>query len=488
VKNWEVARPAIAVAAGCVSSLAYILGAGALPVVAGTALAVHCATLSRNAAGAAVVGWCYGACFYGISLDWVAAYSSLGRWVAVIYFSLYPALACILSRRQTRKDRITDWVWLCMVWGGLDFARSQLATGFPQITPGVSLAGTFAGAWIGPTFGQSGADVFVLASALALAPLLRARRWVTATSLLAAFATLTYLPPPQDTAAAKENGMRVLACQPSPAAQHRASDLQLRTAKNLRKHSGGGKPVVIWPECTLEAYSPSTIFLSEIDYLLRNGAEGVVCGVQVAAGEGRVETSLVAKDAVRQSRHIKTCLIPFGEFNPFPGAPWASRWINAARSCESIRGTQRQLLHCAGLNIVPVICYEDYFEECTREPLKHGNAHFIACIGNASDFAGTREGKIHVQHAAWRSLETGLWMVRSYSGGITCTISPQGRVQAIPQTEGGVIEVNIPKVPQTEKTAYVRWGYLLGPLCAWLFVGVLGYQCVVACGRSLTRK
>ena len=104
----------------------------------------------------------------------------------------------------------------------------------------------------------------------------------------------------------------------------------------------------------------------------------------------------------------------------------------------------------------PIICYESIYGNYVTEYVRRG-ANVITIITNDGWWGNTPGYKQHMSYARLRAIETGLWVARSANTGISCFISPEGRVIAAqPWATAAAIKMQIPAIQR--QTFYVRHG------------------------------
>ena len=179
----------------------------------------------------------------------------------------------------------------------------------------------------------------------------------------------------------------------------------------------------------------------------------------------------------------KTHLVPFGEYVP-KGFQWFVNAMNIPLG-EFARGAPRQTnMQVADVAIAPNICYEDTFgEEIIRSVRPHPDhdtgANLLINASNLAWFDPSWASRQHLQMSRMRAKESGRPMLRATNTGVTASILPDGRVQAMlaPRTTG-VLDVEVQATAGL--TPYVRWGN--GPILG-IALGLL-----LICGGLLRRK
>lgn len=169
-------------------------------------------------------------------------------------------------------------------------------------------------------------------------------------------------------------------------------------------------------------------------------------------------------------RYVKRTLMPVGEYIPgesfFPGA----REL-AALDSALVPGTADEPLTLdSGEQIGALICYEDMVPENSRRTVLAG-ANCLVAIINGSGFRDADTLAQHQRLAMLRTVENRRGMLRCAATGVTCYISPTGRMeQSLPPGIDGDL---IATVPQSHRvTFYTRVGEWFAWLCVFVTVAV----------------
>jgi apolipoprotein N-acyltransferase len=126
-------------------------------------------------------------------------------------------------------------------------------------------------------------------------------------------------------------------------------------------------------------------------------------------------TTLVAK---RQ-------LVPFAEFLPLPRALRALPGVDEIGDFTSGHGTQLDPLTYGGM----LICWESVFGDVALDQVRAGARFFAVSTDDA--WFGSSDGPYqHAQATTLRAVETGRWIVRAASTGISGIVAPDGTWRA----------------------------------------------------------
>ena len=129
---------------------------------------------------------------------------------------------------------------------------------------------------------------------------------------------------------------------------------------------------------------------------------------------------------LRDTYH-KRHLVMFGEYVPL------HQWFPILKILTPIQhlftaGKQAEAFHLPeqDIRLFPLICFEDVMPH-----LSHQATHEIDCLLNLTNDGWFKESAAQFQHAglaAFRSIETGLPMIRCGNNGLTCWVDPAGRI------------------------------------------------------------
>ncbi|HEY0030673.1 MAG TPA: apolipoprotein N-acyltransferase [Bacteroidia bacterium] len=129
------------------------------------------------------------------------------------------------------------------------------------------------------------------------------------------------------------------------------------------------------------------------------------------------------------------------------------------------------------MKAAPVICYESIFGEYVTEYVKNG-ANFIAIITNDGWWGDTPGYKQHLQYGRLRAIENRRWIARSANTGVSCFITPSGKIlQATDYWVPAVIVGNIGL--NNELTFYSKFGDYLGRIAMYTAFLLLIYSLLI---------
>ena len=220
------------------------------------------------------------------------------------------------------------------------------------------------------------------------------------------------------------------------------------------------KTIFVWPE---------GVFLSgkfdekkEIkDLFIKNFSENhlIILGAntskKTSSGEKHFNSMLVVDQNLNFiSKYDKRKLVPFGEFLPFEKFLnfFGLKKITPGYSSFS-KGTEDSItdikFDSADINFLSLICYEIIFPGIVD---KHDKFNFIINISEDAWFGESIGPHQHFAKAIFRSIESGVYTIRSANKGISAFISPEGKIlKNLQPDEIGNIELNIPLLEKTKK-------------------------------------
>jgi apolipoprotein N-acyltransferase len=183
---------------------------------------------------------------------------------------------------------------------------------------------------------------------------------------------------------------------------------------------------VVWPETVIPiAFDRSPQYRAHFSTLAKRVGAELVVGTFLDAGDGEFNVLAFFKpDGSLDRLYRKRQLVPFAEHVPFgPLFTWIPWMANASHFSE---GTRSEIVTVGAVKFAPVICWESAFSGIVRGDVRDGATALIVSTDDA--WFGTTAGPYqHAQIAQMRALETGRWIVRAASTGISGIVAPDGR-------------------------------------------------------------
>ena len=195
----------------------------------------------------------------------------------------------------------------------------------------------------------------------------------------------------------------------------------------LTQRAASFKPrLVVWPETVMTTVLPRDPALSNrLGALARSLQTTLVTG-SINEHDGHVFNSSFMFDRTGALAGVydKRQLVPFTE--GFPGKAFLS-WIPYSNLITDFgTGHIDGVYDASGLRFAPLICWESAFADLAHAQARNGAQLFVVSTDDA--WFGTSSGPYqHAQIAQMRAIETGSWIVRAASTGISGIIAPDGR-------------------------------------------------------------
>lgn len=262
----------------------------------------------------------------------------------------------------------------------------------------------------------------------------------------------------------------------------------------------------VWPESALGIYDAKlpdfreelrTIELSESPnpavHPYPNNPSFLLAGAKTYDDGGRGQgpyrnvALLIDADKSIRGRTVKRTLMPIGEYLPYGN--WLPQLRElAALDTELVRGTESHPLTMpGGTRIGALVCYEEMDAQVAAESVRSG-ANLLVSLVNASAFTSATTHDQHLRLARLRAVENRRWLLRCSATGISCAISPAGRiVEQLPRNESGAFVVDVNTL--AEVTWFSRTGQWSSALPACILLAAVGWAGVrrISAGFAASR-
>ncbi|WP_339744533.1 apolipoprotein N-acyltransferase [uncultured Maricaulis sp.] len=429
-------------------------------------------------------GFLFGFGYFLVGMFWLAnAFINRGpEYIPLIPIAL-PALAALLAAfwggaMATYAGLAQRSEWRILVFaiciGAFEWLRGHMFGGLPWNLPAYAWpaggAVSQAASWFG-VYGLSMLTVLTLASpAIAVGSGLNLRRLMPAMAgaaillILFSFGALRL----QQTDPGIEPGVRLRIVQSALTQAEKWGEggaLLARDRYLSLTRAPGLEDVthVLWPEGALPTYMlEDGATLSLIGEILGDD-QVLMAGVNRRAETDEGETYHNSLAVLRYhggaprivGLYDKVLLAPFGESIPFSGLLSAIGFADFAR-LQFTPGAGPFVMDVPGAPpVMPLICYEGIFPGFVR-----GGSPRPAWLFNLSNdawFGDTSGPRQHVNQTRYRSIETGLPMIRSASRGVSGVIDALGRMPvAIEPGAQGAYDVDLPR--PIGAPLYAFWG------------------------------
>ena len=406
----------------------------------------------------------------------------LGVTALPAFLGLFWALAFWVVWRLCRGAIIPVAFGLSGALTLVEFARSNVLTGFPWALPGyiwVDLPPMQAAAWIGP-FGVTLATLMI--TALPAGALTAGGRVLALLAMVAGagFWTAGSLRIPEDTAY-RDDAPVLRIVQPNApqhlkwAIGHREKyyDRMLAATNRPPDPAFGPPDIVIWPEASvyfIPELAPTEV--AKISTAAGNAwvLLGAIHGKRTASGDRWTNAlSTISPTGQIGPRYDKQHLVPFGEYlpvRPFFDALGISQF---ARQGDLAFGSGPKTMALGDLpSFRPLICYEAIFP---GEIVDDQRPSWLVQPTNDAWFGGWAGPQQHYAQARIRAIEQGLPMIRAANTGISAIVDPFGReIAAIGLHRFDHLDGRLPK--ELGPTLYSRIGDWPAVIIAFLLLGL----------------
>ncbi len=202
--------------------------------------------------------------------------------------------------------------------------------------------------------------------------------------------------------------------------------LALQRYERLSLDASASRPaLIVWPETVIPVPINKMPWLqarfAQLAHTL--GTELVVGTLEsTPAGDYNV-LYFFNRDATLDGAYRKRQLVPFAEHLPFASLLGWIPWTQEIS--HFLSGTGDGLVAVDGQRFAPIICWESAFSGLVRRDVADGAGALLIATDDA--WFGTTAGPYqHAQIAQMRAIETGRWVVRAASTGISGIIAPDG--------------------------------------------------------------
>ncbi|MHA6287825.1 apolipoprotein N-acyltransferase [Maricaulis sp. CAU 1757] len=429
-------------------------------------------------------GFVFGFGYFLAGTFWIAfAFITRGPGFGLLVPVAVPAFAALLAVFWGLAIMLYVWIAKSSVWRVLVFAaaitltewiRGHLFGGLPWNLPGYTWAAGGAmsqtAAWFG-VYGLTFLTVFILAApAVAVGSRFSTARLMPAFAGLALGFILIFSGAVRLSQAEQpvwpDVRLRIVHANLTQAEKWGPDGEALTRDRYLALTGADGIDQVthvLWPEGAM----PNLMLedgqtLGEVASLLDNG-QVLVAGVnRRSAGEdGYAYFNALSVLRFRQSvpridaLYDKVRLTPFGEMIPLSGLVSAIGFDEFAR-LQFTPGTSAMTLDVPGAPpMMPLICYEAIFPGFVRSVDER--PQWLFNLSNDAWFGVTSGPYQHFNQTRYRSIETGLPLVRSAARGVSGLVDPFGRaVLAVSPGQEGAYDVALPA--GLTPPPYWRWG------------------------------
>ena len=243
--------------------------------------------------------------------------------------------------------------------------------------------------------------------------------------------------------------------------------------------------VLLWPEAGVPVLTDS-VFEAITNLAVRHNTS-IIFGaddVQLRPGATNQDDLIFFNAAWLVSPRVgivenyhKQRLVIFGEYVPLAESLPFVKWLTPITGGFTA-GTNSTpfLLRDVGVNIAPLICFEDCFPHGAREHVTD-DTDLLVNLTNDGWFGEGSEQRQHAANAVFRAIENGLPLIRSCNNGLTCWVDVNGVIRETFTDERGRIygagfaTFTVPiRGAARQRTFYSQHGDVFGWVCVALAV------------------
>lgn len=458
--------------------------------------------IGQTAKRGALVGWLYGAGFFGAGVSWVFvsinvygnASTPLALLLTLIFcggLALLPAMQAALFCRFQPSIPLARILFFGGLWVIFEWIRTWLLTGFPWLFVGYASIDTLIAGWA-PIMGVFGVSLLIALTAAGLAEVIRLRTrrtfisWFTWTGAVLICGSL--FQQVQWTQSAGETFDAVI-YQPNTALTDKWDPRKRRSfIAEYLKHAETytrDADLVLWPEGALPFYlDQAPNYIDRLNQVGEINDASIVLGIATRDSSERFNSIVTLGNATDEYRKQK--LVPFGEFVPFESQlRGLIAFFDLPMSNFSPGENDQDSLTIGSGELAPFICYEivypDFVARGSRE------SPVLVTISNDAWFGTSHGPHQHFQMVRFRSLELQKPTLRGANNGITAVILPSGKVdKALPQFTKGNLFASVQ--PHEGLTPFARWGSLPVILVSLLLCIPAATRMIARAARQVARK
>ena len=286
--------------------------------------------------------------------------------------------------------------------------------------------------------------------------------------------------------AQEENAVRVAAVQGNELIDEKW-DLQkhdlFRKYVNLTEQAAEeGAELIVLPETAFPYNYTSSINKMITGITRKYGCTVVVGAIEKKGGKAYNALFAVYPDGTRSESYYKRRIVPFGEYLPYRDVLMKLLPFLGSMNLSSLdltAGESDVVLEYPGSSgIGCFICFDSVFPSLAPD-----EAGLLCVSTNDSWFKDSAAVYQHMAHSVLRAVENGKWVVRSANTGVSCFVSPKGKVSQAtePLTEALIYET---VYTVSSRTLYSYTGDIIMsvPLC------FLAYCVIRAAAEKIKNK
>lgn len=444
-------------------------------------------------------GFIFGVHWYIFLFYWLAPVSMVGTIMMVAYQSLFMGAFFSLAAFIRNKTKIPLIIYFPLLWVAMEYLRSIGYLGFPW-----GLVAHTQYKWlhliqIVDLTGTTGLSLAILIINILLYYIIRNYRdvyvWLRAGGAVAAILLLLNLygliaMVPED----EGEPVRISVLQGNISQDIKWDpyyrDMTMTIYRRLAADAiTEGADLIIWPETSLPFYiKENTYYLDQIYDIAEDSGTYHVLGCLDKESRDYVlrerdyhvynAAVLITPEREIVDRYEKVKLVPFGEHIPFMTDIPVITDALFEESGDFTTGHGDEIFETPYGDFGVYICFESIFPHIVTEYSRMGS-DFMVSITNEGWFDKTNEPYQHLAMSVFRAAENKTWLVRSANTGVSCFISPNGRIVRESQIYTRT-QLTDDIYPRTVTTFYARHDRLFPYLVMALALALIGYTAFVA--------
>ena len=251
-----------------------------------------------------------------------------------------------------------------------------------------------------------------------------------------------------------------------------------------------GAEIVLWPETAIPFNITSGLYTkydTKCKELAKETQVYVIVGAYSNDGDKSYNSLICYTPSGERLETVynKRRLVPFGEFIPLRSIfekvipPLTEILITFDDISE---GESSSIMDIDGTDVGCLICFDSIYDGLTLNTVRDG-AEIICLSTNDSWFSGSAALSIHRSHSQLRAIESGRYITRCASTGISTIVSPRGEVLSYLEADtDGVLVYDVYK--RQNKTAWYYLGNAFVYFCLLLLVILLGEKIVLKINKK----
>jgi apolipoprotein N-acyltransferase len=431
-------------------------------------------------------GWCFGFGYFTFSLYWIAISLTFDQNFKLLipftiilipsFLSIFFGLVTYLFSIFYSKNTITSFLIFSVLFGGIEFIRGSILTGFPWNLIAFSFSENIDFIQIISIIGTYSFNLFCISlfTVPALIYLKKSKKELLVCILFVLLSGVFLIfgnikKNNFNSLKAVKNSYKIKAISSNISLDRfysKQDELKIINELIILSASEKTHPTIfLWPEGIIpesnlnEISKYKNLFLDEF-----SDDDLIIMGLR-SEEEYKNENLFFNSMAVFNNKleliqkYNKVNLVPFGEFIPFENILSLVGLKTITNNHQSFSiGDNRTPFNLSNekfdLHLLPLICYEIIY---SGKLSKDKNFDYIINISEDGWFGDSVGPKQHFSHSIFRSIESGKYIVRSANNGISAIVNPIGVVeQKVKFGSNGNVELSESKL--IKSTPFMLFG------------------------------